>query len=121
MSRTASRRGRDEGGSATVLGIGLLALLITGALVGATVAGMLVGQRRAASGADMAALAGASALQQGRSGCGRAVELATANNVRLVGCAARGDVVTVKVITEVTSALGSRWIVRARARAGPVG
>lgn len=118
---TRGGRHRDERASAAVLGSVVIGLLVTVALVGGTIAALLVGQRRAASGADLAALAGASALQQGRSGCAEAFTLAEANRVRLVRCVASADVVTVEVSTEVASALGSTWTLRVRARAGPVG
>ncbi|HZJ05497.1 MAG TPA: Rv3654c family TadE-like protein [Nocardioidaceae bacterium] len=117
---TRRRRHLDERASAAVLGTVVIGLLVTLTLVGGTIAALLVGQRRAASGADLAALAGASALQQGRSGCAEASTLAEANRVRVVRCAVSGDVVTVDVSTEVASALGSAWTLRARARAGPV-
>lgn len=115
---SASRR-PDQRGSATVLGIAIAGLLVMAALVGATCAALLVGHRRAAAGADLAALAGAASLQAGRSGCGRAAVLADANDVRLVRCEASRDVVTVEVATDVTTAFGSTWTVRSRARAGP--
>lgn len=117
---------RDQRGSAAVFGIAFTGLLVTATLVGATVAALLVGQRRAAAGADLAALAGASALQQGRPACAEATELATANGTRLVRCETRGELVTVEVTVEVASVFGSgsaggsTWTVRARARAGPV-
>ena len=114
------RRHPDEAGSATVFGLAFTGVLVTIALVGATVASMLVGQRRAASGADLAALSGASAVQHGKPGCEEAADLAAANDVRLVLCDTSREVVTVVVATEVASALGSTWTVRARARAGPV-
>jgi len=116
---TSSRSRRGEQGSAAVFALVLIGLLVTVGLVGATVASMLVGQRRAASGADLAALAGASAAQQGKPGCAAVADLAAANDVRLVLCNTRGDVVTVEVSTEVASVLGSSWTVRSRARAGP--
>jgi len=114
------RRHVDQRGSATAFCIAFTALLVTIALVGATVASMLIGQRRAASGADLAALAGASAVQHGEPGCGEAADLAAANGVRLVRCETRREVVTVVVATEVVSLLGSAWTVKGRARAGPV-
>ncbi len=116
----AGDRAGDQRGSATVLGVAFLVLLVTTAMVGASVAALLVGHRRAAVGADLAALAGAAALQQGLPGCARVTELAERNRVRVVRCGTRGDIVTVEVATHVTSALGSTWTVHARARAGPV-
>lgn len=115
---------REERGSATVFAVVFVGLLVAVTMVAASVAGLLVAERRAAAGADLAALAGASAVQRGEAGCQRAGRLAAANGVRLVRCASSGEVVTVEVATDVVSwwqtALGSGWTVRSRARAGPV-
>lgn len=116
---TPVRRQARQRGSASVLGIAFIGLLVTAALVGATCAAILVGQRRAAAGADLAALAGASALQHGRPGCAGAAAIARANHVRLMACAESGETITIEVTTGVVAALGSSWTVRARARAGP--
>ena len=116
----STRRRPDQRGSATVLGIAMIGLLVTAALVGATCTGLLVGQRRAAAGADLAALAGASALQAGRDGCAGASELANTNHVRLARCESSRDVVTVQVVTDVASVFGWTWSVGSQARAGPV-
>lgn len=93
-------------------------LLLVGAALG-VVAALVVAHRAAQSGADLAALAGAQALGQGSDGCGAAAETASANGVRLRGCATLGRVVEVRV-----SAPGPRWLgqtsdLSARARAGP--
>lgn len=125
MNQTGHARGADERGSATVHAVVLIGILVVAAMVAATVAALLVGHRRAAAGADLAALAGAAAIQQGKAACGPAARLATANGVQLARCTRDGDEVTVVVVTDVVSAfgrwLGPGWGVRARARAGPAG
>lgn len=114
-------RHAEERGSASVLGLAFTGLLVTAALIGVTWAAALVGQRRAAAGADLAALAGASAVQYGRPGCPSAATAARANQVRLTACEENRNVVTVEVATSVAAPFGSTWDVEARARAGPVG
>lgn len=109
-----------ERGSATVYAMIFIGLLTTVALVAAAVAALFVGQRRAAAAADLAALAGASALQRGGSGCDAAGGIAQANHARLVSCETAGDVLTVRVSVAVPTLFRSDFQVRARARAGPV-
>lgn len=111
---------RRDLGSATVWAAFLVGLLTTVALLAAAVVSVVVGHRRAASAADLAALAGASALQHGESGCEAADAIAEANGVRMVGCAAAGAVLTVHVSAGVPMLFRSAFEVHARARAGPV-
>ncbi|CAA9333361.1 MAG: hypothetical protein AVDCRST_MAG72-249 [uncultured Nocardioidaceae bacterium] len=141
-ARPGCRRPKEQG-SATVYGVAFIGLLVVVAMIAATVAALLVGHRRAAAGADLAALAGASAIQQGRPPCVEAARLARANRVLMLRCVRRGQVVTVVVATDVVPAIGpaigqatgpgtrgtgtgsggapgSGWTVRSMARAGPV-
>ncbi len=111
---------RDDRGSATVHAAFLVGLLTIVALLAATVGAVLVGQRRAAAAADLAALAGAAAVQGGAAGCDVAAAIAGQNEARLVGCEVVGDVVTVRVSTRVRSVFRSSFELQARARAGPV-
>jgi secretion/DNA translocation related TadE-like protein len=104
-----------------VLTVVLAGLLCVVALLGVAIGGLLVGHRRAAAAADLAALAGAGAQQQGRSGWGAARATAAANDARLTGCSVRGGTVTVEVVRDVRSAFGRTVRVSSRARAGPVG
>jgi secretion/DNA translocation related TadE-like protein len=108
-----------ERGSATVHAAVLIALLATVTLVAVSVAGLFVGQRRAAAAADLAALAGAAAVQHGGNGCSAAGRIAAQNHTRLSGCAADGDVVSVRVTARVRSWFATDVAVHARARAGP--
>lgn len=111
---------RDERGAATVLVLAFLGLLL---LVGAAlgVVGAIVRAHRAAeSAADLAALAGASALARGEDPCAAAASVAAANGAAVVSCAPDGR--DVRVTAEVA---GPHWLgqtadLTADARAGPV-
>lgn len=108
----------SQRGSATVwtlVACVLLGLAATGGAVGGAV---LVAHREAGAAADLAALAGAAALQEGREGCAAAGTVAVANDARLVSCAVAGAEVRV-VVRSGVEALGHLLDVDARARAGP--
>lgn len=121
--------GSRERGSATVTATILVGLLTLAALVAASAAALYVGHRRAATAADLAALAGASALLTGVSGCDAADSIARANHAELVRCEAAGGVLTVRVSFEVptmlptglSASLPASLSVPAVARAGPAG
>src|SRR5699024_1509949 len=91
LSRRRPGRWRPsrERGSATVLGIGAILLLLS-VLVGFLVLGAAVhGSLRARAAADAAALAGAAVLLEGAledTACAAAGELAAANGGRLLSC-----------------------------------
>lgn len=119
-------RRRDDLGSATILALVLVAVLGTLAVAGAAVGGVLVGQRRAASAADLAALAAAEALGPGggsavagTAACDVAGRVSEANGARLVGCVVEGFEVVVEVAVDVPSVFGMRLTAPGRARAGP--
>jgi secretion/DNA translocation related TadE-like protein len=95
-----------------------VALVIALALV--ALGGLVVGQRRAASAADLAALAGASALQRGDGGCDAARRTADSNGARLVECGPSGEDLLVRVVVDVDLLRLRTVAVPARARAGPV-
>lgn len=111
--------GSRERGSATVNATILVGLLTLAALVAASAAALYVGHRRAATAADLAALAGASALLNGGSGCDAAGGIARANHAELVRCETAGGVLTVRVSFEVPTMLPASLAVPAVARAGP--
>ena len=113
------RRCRDERGAATVVAIGLVGVLtfVTAACVGA--AALVLAHRRAQVAADLAALAGASALQRGADPCAAAGTIAERQDVRLHGCLVEGEEVVVVTGVRVSPALGGAEL-PARARAGPV-
>lgn len=115
----SSPRRHGQRGSATVYAMVFIGLMTTLALVAVAIAGMFVGHRKAAAAADLAALAGAAALQQGRPGCEAAGRIAAANQVELVSCQTNGAVVDVEVAMDVHSAFGAIFAAAAEARAGP--
>lgn len=117
---------RDDLGSATILVLVLVAALGTLAVAGVAAGGVLVGQRRAASAADLSALAGAEALGPGggsavagTAACDAARRVSEANGARLVGCLGEGFEVVVEVAVDVPTLFGVRLTVPGRARAGP--
>lgn len=113
------RTGRDERGAATLLVVAMAGLLlfVTSAL--GVVGGLVVTQRRSQAAADLAALAGASARQEGRDPCAAAAAVATANHGVLAGCDVAGQVVLVRVRVAGPTAIGRTFELSARARAGP--
>jgi secretion/DNA translocation related TadE-like protein len=118
----------SEDGSATVLGLVLVCVLTTVALVSVTVAGVFVGQRRAAAAADLAALAAAEVLGRGAAStsggvdaCGQASRVSSANAATMTGCLVDGSEVVVEVAVEVPSFFGADLSTSGRARAGPGG
>ena len=116
---------RTERGVATVLMVGVLAVLTLlggGAML---IAGYEVGHHRARAAADLAALSAASAFEQGADGCAQARRTAAGNGAQVVGCELVGDIVdfvfTVKVSLAVpTRVPGLPRTIRAEAHAGPV-
>ncbi len=125
--RCQGDRRDQEAGGASVLVLVLVAVMTTLALAGVTVGGVLVGQRRAAVAADLAALAAAEALGPGAgptvagvAACEAAGKVSAANDARMTGCLVEGVEVLVEVAVEVHGGFGARWTVPGRARAGPV-
>ncbi|MFH8339227.1 Rv3654c family TadE-like protein [Streptomyces sp. AM6-12] len=110
------RCGSDRG-SASVWGLGAIAVLCV--VFGAVLAlGHAVTVRhRAAGGADLAALAAADHWAEGGGpACARAGRVASAQGVRLVRCAVEGE------IADVTAASGSvPFTAEVRSKAGPAG
>jgi secretion/DNA translocation related TadE-like protein len=110
---------RDQRGAASLLAVAMLAvLLLVGAALG-VVAAMVRAHRVAQSAADLAALAGATGLQEGGEACAAASRIADANHAAVTSCLVRGEEVVVEV-----SVAGPRWLgqqgdLSARARAGP--
>jgi len=119
-----ARLARSASGSATVLVVVLVGVLVMVALLGAAGAGVLVAHRRASAAADLAALAAADALGPGRAGtraCSAAGRVSAANGAEMMSCEVQGDDVLVRVGIEARPITG--WwslTVPARARAGPV-
>lgn len=98
--------------------MGVILLLMTGALV---VVSAVHASTRARTAADQAALAGAAALLRGQGDpCDAAAGLARVNRATLIDCSIAGDAVTVNVVVPAT--VTARWglgSAHARSRAGP--
>ncbi|MHB9860056.1 Rv3654c family TadE-like protein [Streptomyces sp. YIM S03343] len=113
----AARRRFSDRGSATVLGVGVVAVLC--AVFGLVLAlgQAVIVRHRAAGGADLAALAAADHWAEGTAAaCVRADRVARAQGTWLVRCVISGDV------SDVTAASGAgMFAAEVRARAGPAG
>ncbi len=81
---------------------------------------LLTDHRRAAAAADLAALAGAAAVQRGLQGCAQAGRVARANGAVLTECRVDGQEVRLAVRTDSARLLGRLVHPTAEARAGPV-
>lgn len=122
MTRLLPRRCarlHDARGAITLLVVAISGLLLLlGSALG-VVAAMVVAHRTAQAAADLAAVAGATALQRGRDPCATAADIAVANGASLTSCTVDGRDVLVDV-----SVRGPRWLgqeadLDGRARAGP--
>lgn len=121
VGRAACRGGpASEGGAAAVVGTVLLAALVAVTLAAMMLGRVLVDHRRAAVGADLAALAGAAAVQRAADGCAAARATAARNGTVLDRCAVEGEEVRVSVRLASPSLPGRVVVLRATARAGPV-
>jgi secretion/DNA translocation related TadE-like protein len=102
--------------------MGVVVALSSAALV---IAGYAVGYHRARAAADLSALSGAAALQQGRDPCTQAARSARGNGAQVVRCNQVGDAVDFVVTVRVSIPAGTRIphmprAVIAEAHAGPV-
>lgn len=110
---------RGERGAASLLVVSCVALLllIGGAL--GVVTAMVRAHRTAQSAADLAALAGASALQRGQPACSAVGSVAARNGASLDACTVDGADVRVSVTVPGPHWLGQTADLTAEARAGP--
>jgi secretion/DNA translocation related TadE-like protein len=113
---TGKREG--ERGAAAVLAMTLTVLLVALTGVVSVLGGLLVAHRQVSAAADLAALAGAAALQRGADPCSAAEEVARANEARMRSCRVRGEDVRVEATREV-AVPGGTVRVPGRALAGP--
>ena len=113
-----SRR-RGEHGAGSVLAAAMLGLLVTVTVAVGGAVGIIATHRIAQAAADLAALAGATALQQGGDPCRQAAVVADRNRASLTRCEVLGWVVTVVVSADTARLPGGVLDLRARARAGP--
>ncbi|GAB3988307.1 hypothetical protein GCM10028771_00740 [Nocardioides marmoraquaticus] len=111
---------RDERGAGSVLGLLVSAVLVVVALTAAGLTSVILTHRVAQAGADLAALAAATAAQDGRDPCTAAARVATANRTELRQCLVSGFEVTVGVTARTGRLPGGPHDLPARARAGPV-
>ena len=113
----AVRRRSADRGSATVLGIGVIAGLCAVFGLVLVLGQAVVVRHRAAGGADLAALAAADHWAEGTAvACARAERVARAQGAWLVRCVISGE------ISDVTAAAGTGlFAAEVRARAGPAG
>jgi secretion/DNA translocation related TadE-like protein len=114
-----TRRVKDARGAGTVLAVAMIGLLVTVTVAAAGVVGVVASHRTAQSAADLAALAGAAALQDGGDACAQAAEVADRNRASLTGCKVSGWNVAVVVTAHTASLPGGVLDLDARGRAGP--
>jgi secretion/DNA translocation related TadE-like protein len=114
---TTGRRGED--GAGAVLAVAMMGLLVATTVGTSGAVGVVASHRRAQSAADLAALAGASALQDGGDPCGRAAVIARRNGAELRRCDTRDWQVAV-VVSRAVRLPGSAFGLEARGLAGPV-
>ena len=118
-TRRPGRRGQTEEGAGTVLAVAMMGLLVTVTVATTGAVGVVATHRRAQAAADLSALAGAAALQDGGDACGRAGTIAHRNGARLRSCRVEGWNVAVEVASTLRLPGGSLDL-PARGRAGPV-
>jgi secretion/DNA translocation related TadE-like protein len=114
-------RPHGDGGSATVAAVGVIAVLVLLTGSGLTLSSAVLASHRARSAADLASLAGASALMRGEptgAACARAAAIARRGGAELVSCRAAGPG-TLTVRAGVRPSLGILGPAGASARAGP--
>ena len=110
---------RGEVGAATVLVLSMAGVLMFVLIGLSAAAGLVTAQRRAQAAADLAALAGATAVPRGADGCAEASRVSMANGAALAACSVVAREVWVQVTVPGPSWPGRRVRVSAEARAGP--
>jgi len=110
---------RDERGIATILALGLVAVLLVATMIGVGVVRVVAARHLAAAAADLGALAGAAAVGRGQP-CAAAAGAVHANDAELVSCRVSGADVVVVASVRSEPLLGVSWVPRSSARAGPV-
>ena len=126
MRTVGTRRpASGEGGSASVLMVGIVGVVIALSGAALVVAGYAVGYHRARAAADLSALSAATAFQQGRDACAQATQIARQNGAQLERCDTVGDAIDFVVTVRVSLAARTRIpqlpkTVTAEAHAGPV-
>ncbi len=111
---------RSERGAAAGAVVALAGLLVVLAATVAVLGRLLIDQRRVEAAADLAALAGAVAVQHHRAACAAAAEVAGRNGAELVTCDVHGDEVSVVARVETSIVLAGTVRLQGAAHAGPV-
>lgn len=113
--------GAGDRGTAGILVLAMVLVLLVAGSVVTGLASIAVVRQRAASAADLSALAAAGAALEGpAAACERATRLAAEVAARLVSCTLEGDVAEVVAEVRPGGAVGRFGAASARARAGPV-
>lgn len=111
---------RDDRGSGTVLVLCLMGVLTATTALLAALGAVAVARHRAASAADLAALAAAGRVLEGQQvACAAAGRTVAAVGARVTSCALDGDRVTVAVALRPAGLLAGLGSATAVARAGP--
>jgi secretion/DNA translocation related TadE-like protein len=115
----------SELGSATALMVGIMGVVVALSSAALVISGYAVGYHRARAAADLSALSGAVAFQQGREPCTQAAMTAKQNGARADRCNQVGDAVDFVVTVRVSVVADMRLphlprTVAAEAHAGPV-
>ncbi|MFR9728942.1 Rv3654c family TadE-like protein [Saccharopolyspora sp. MS10] len=118
----AREAGPSDGGAATALAAVLILGLVALAGFGISLGSVMLARHRAEGAADLAALAAAARVPQGRGpACGTAVQVAEAMRARVIDCALDGTDARIVVAVRAPSGPGVLSPqVTGRARAGPV-
>ncbi len=110
-----------DAGTATAIVLGLAAVLLLCGTVTTALGAVAIARQRAASAADLSALAAAATVLQGPEvACGRARALAAEVGARLTSCNVDGDRVDVVAQVRPAGPLGRLGAASVRAAAGPV-
>ena len=114
-----------ERGSASVLMIGVIAVVVTLSGAALVIAGYATGYHQARAAADLSALSGAAAFEQGHDACAQARQTARRNGAGVDRCDLVGDAIDFVVTVRVSVAARTRIPrlprqVAAEAHAGPV-
>jgi secretion/DNA translocation related TadE-like protein len=113
-------RRREEDGFVAVATAGLVLVLVCVAALLASLGAVAVARHRAASAADLAALAAAQHVLEGQVvACRRAQQVADAQGAALRFCVVDGQEVSVEVTVRPAGRIGELGPARARAKAGP--
>lgn len=123
--RRRGQRSSGERGSGTLLAVAVVIVAGLAALVLLVVSGYVAAVHRARGVADLVAVSGALAVDQGREACPVARKASRRNGVKLISCRVSGDsldyVVSVEIALQVESPSGLPKRVRAAAHAGRFG